>query len=202
MRVNCPELTKLTTLYIPISSRKRISVQYLSYYFLAQKYNNLLNLFFLCYYCSIKLKRQLEHSGLRPNTSSLVAPFVYNDIMNAFSLLLCYVSCSGFSKEWVFCCQKHRKMAILKQLTLNLYISKTYMNYVLLSFFHCMEQYDDFFQSATKSRLYNSYPNLLNLLIFVIANTLDNKLPSIKTRFKARKTELYDNDLNSKHLKH
>ena len=27
---------------------------------------------FPCYYCSIYLKRQLEHSGLRPDTSSLV----------------------------------------------------------------------------------------------------------------------------------
>ena len=28
--------------------------------------------FFKCYYCSINLKRQSEHSGLRPDTSSLV----------------------------------------------------------------------------------------------------------------------------------
>ena len=27
---------------------------------------------FLCYYCSINLERQLEHPGLRPDTSSLV----------------------------------------------------------------------------------------------------------------------------------
>ena len=32
---------------------------------------------FLCYYCcSINLKRQSEHSGLRPGTSSLVLVFV------------------------------------------------------------------------------------------------------------------------------
>ena len=31
---------------------------------------------FLCYYCcSINLKRQSEHSGLRPDTSSLVVVF-------------------------------------------------------------------------------------------------------------------------------
>ena len=29
--------------------------------------------FLKCYYCSINLKRQSEHSGLRPDTSSLVA---------------------------------------------------------------------------------------------------------------------------------
>ena len=27
---------------------------------------------FFCYYCTINLKRQSEHSGLRPDTSSLV----------------------------------------------------------------------------------------------------------------------------------
>ena len=32
----------------------------------------LLQLIFLCYNCSIKLKRRSEHSGLRPDTSSLV----------------------------------------------------------------------------------------------------------------------------------
>ena len=33
----------------------------------------LFQLIFLCYYCcSINLKRQSEHSGLRPDTSSLV----------------------------------------------------------------------------------------------------------------------------------
>ena len=31
-----------------------------------------ITLTFLCYYCSINLKRQSEHSGLRPDTSSLV----------------------------------------------------------------------------------------------------------------------------------
>ena len=32
----------------------------------------LLQLNFPCFYCSIDLKRQSEHSGLRPDTSSLV----------------------------------------------------------------------------------------------------------------------------------
>ena len=32
----------------------------------------LLHLTFWCYYCPINLERQSEHSGLRPNTSSLV----------------------------------------------------------------------------------------------------------------------------------
>ena len=31
-----------------------------------------LNLSFSCYYCSIELKRRSEHSGFRPDTSSLV----------------------------------------------------------------------------------------------------------------------------------
>ena len=31
-----------------------------------------LHLIFKCYYCSINLKRQSEHSGLCPDTSSLV----------------------------------------------------------------------------------------------------------------------------------
>ena len=34
-------------------------------------------LFFSCYYCSINLKRQSEHSGLRPDTSSLVCLIVF-----------------------------------------------------------------------------------------------------------------------------
>ena len=29
-----------------------------------------------CYFCSIDLKRQSEHSGLRPDTSSLVVPIL------------------------------------------------------------------------------------------------------------------------------
>ena len=35
-----------------------------------------LHLNFSCYYCSIDLKRQSEHSGLRPDTSSLVQLYV------------------------------------------------------------------------------------------------------------------------------
>ena len=31
-----------------------------------------IHLIFKCYYCSINLKRQSEHSGLHPDTSSLV----------------------------------------------------------------------------------------------------------------------------------
>ena len=34
----------------------------------------LLHLIFSCYYCSIDLKRQSEHSGTRPDTSSFVVP--------------------------------------------------------------------------------------------------------------------------------
>ena len=41
----------------------------------------LFRLIFLCYYCcSINLKRQSEHSGFRPDTSSLVK--FYNPISN------------------------------------------------------------------------------------------------------------------------
>ena len=36
----------------------------------------LFHLIFRCYYCSTNLKRQSEHSGLRPDTSS---PVKYND---------------------------------------------------------------------------------------------------------------------------
>ena len=36
-------------------------------------------IFFKCYDCSINLKRQSEHSGLRPDTSSLVSfPELFN----------------------------------------------------------------------------------------------------------------------------
>ena len=44
----------------------------------------LLDLIFLCYYCSINLKRQLEHSRLRPDTSSLVSlihSYLFNFLM-------------------------------------------------------------------------------------------------------------------------
>ena len=48
------------------------------------------HLFFDCYYCPINLKRQSEHSGLGPNTSSLVVP--------TFDTKVTEYLCSG----WVF----------------------------------------------------------------------------------------------------
>ena len=38
----------------------------------------LFQLIFLSYYCSINLKRQSEHSGLRPDPSSVVFSFKFN----------------------------------------------------------------------------------------------------------------------------
>ena len=51
----------------------------------------LFHLIFLCYYCSINLKRQSEHSGLRPDTSSIVTFFnqVLKLVSLFFSLLIC-----------------------------------------------------------------------------------------------------------------
>ena len=53
----------------------------------------ILYLIFLCYYCSIKFKRQSEHSGLRPDTSSLVTiknlngtNCTYESVVNALPL--------------------------------------------------------------------------------------------------------------------
>ena len=44
-----------------------------SFNFQKKKFHfNSLHLIFPCYYCSINLKRQSQHSGLRPDTSSLV----------------------------------------------------------------------------------------------------------------------------------
>ena len=42
----------------------------------------LLNFFFKCYYCSINPKRQLEHSGIRQDTSSLVPLYTHRKKMN------------------------------------------------------------------------------------------------------------------------
>ena len=33
-----------------------------------------------CYYCSINIKRRSEHSGLRPDTSSLVCIFLFSSV--------------------------------------------------------------------------------------------------------------------------
>ena len=33
-----------------------------------------------CYYCSINIKRRSEHSGLRPDTSSLVCTFLFSSV--------------------------------------------------------------------------------------------------------------------------
>ena len=48
----------------------------------------LLQIVFLGYYCSINLKRQPEHSGLRPDTSSLVVPTLDTKVTEYF--------CSGW----------------------------------------------------------------------------------------------------------
>ena len=55
---------------------------------------------FLCYYCcSINLKRQSEHSGLRPDTSSLVVlTFDTKKIVPTFDTKVTEYLCSG----WVF----------------------------------------------------------------------------------------------------
>ena len=42
---------------------------------LSQKISNITFNFFSCYYCSVKIKRQSELSGLRPDTSSLITYF-------------------------------------------------------------------------------------------------------------------------------
>ena len=50
----------------------------------------LLHFIFIGYYCSLNIKKQSEHSGLRPDTSSLVFP--------TFDMKVTEYLCSG----WVF----------------------------------------------------------------------------------------------------
>ena len=56
-------------------------------------FNFIFNTFFKSYYCSINLKRQSEHSGLCPDTSSLVSIFEFSHSLKNLRIAaspLCY----------------------------------------------------------------------------------------------------------------